>query len=306
VDTTDQQLVPAMVTEWFPLVPRPRPPGRPLAERVAEVRELARSAEHGETGLASAAEAHNKAALIASDCGLADLARRLCWRQFDVFEAAAPLSATAAKYALQPVVNLGRLLTRSGHGDRAYQVYGNAYHAVTTATAASIEGRNIDFGPIVDQANHRRELTKFLWTVLLADGTRALTRAGRWDEALRCLEQHKGVGHRMLDGRQVAILARYAAGNSDHALALLDDSATPEPWEQAVAAYLRALCLRGTGRPAGVAVDAMINHYRQLDHTPGHAIFRSRLGLCVLAQRPPRGSDTADRRCDRPRGGACR
>lgn len=282
MDTAGHQLLPATVTEWFPLVPRPRPPCRALPQRVAQVRHLTRSASNGDPGLATAAEAHNKAALIASDCGLPAAARQLCWRQFDVFQAAAPLSTTAAKYALQPIVNLGRLLTRAGNGDRAYQVYRNAFHAVTTASATTIDGRDVDFGPLVDQDHQRRELTKFLWTVLLADGTRALTRAGRWDEALRHLEQNKGIGQRMLDGRQVAILARHVAGNSDQALSLLDNSTTPEPWEQAVAAYLRALCLRATNRPSGTAIAAMINQYRQLDLTPEHPVFRTRLGLCVL------------------------
>lgn len=113
MDAADHHLLPANVAEWFPLVPRPRPPCGELRQRVAEVRALARLSSNGRTGLATAAEAHNKAALIASDCGLSDLARRLCWRQFDVFQAAAPLSATAAKFALQPIVNLGRLLTRA-------------------------------------------------------------------------------------------------------------------------------------------------------------------------------------------------
>jgi hypothetical protein len=49
----------------------------------------------------SAAEALNKAALIASDCGLVDLAQQLCWRQFDIFQAATPLTARTAKPALQ-------------------------------------------------------------------------------------------------------------------------------------------------------------------------------------------------------------
>lgn len=282
MDTTDVQLLPVKVTEWFPLVPRPRPPCRALRQRVAEVRDLARSVAHNDTGLATAAEAHNKAALIASDCGLTDLARQFCWRQFDAFQVAAPLSTTAAKYALQPIVNLGRLLTRSGHGDRAYQVYRSAYHAVTTATVGTIDGKDIDFGPFVGQSDQRRDLTKFLWTVLLADGTRALIRAGRWDEALRHLEQHKGVGQRMLDGRQVAIVANYVAGNGDQALALLDTSATPEPWEQAVAGYLRALCSRVPDRVTGASVAAVINHYRQVDLAPEHPVFRTRLGLCLL------------------------
>lgn len=72
------------VTRRFPLVARPRPACPPLNERVKEVGDLATAAaeQTGTTGLSLAATAHNKAALIASDCGLADRARSLCQQQF--------------------------------------------------------------------------------------------------------------------------------------------------------------------------------------------------------------------------------
>ncbi|MGH3930868.1 MAG: hypothetical protein ACRDTF_12925 [Pseudonocardiaceae bacterium] len=229
-----------------------------------------------------AAEAHNKAALILSDCGLADLAQQLCWRQFDIFHAATPLTAETAKFALQPIVNLGRLLIRSGHSDCAYEIFQNAYNVIGAQAATMIDGRHIDFSHLVEEVDGRQGLRRFLWTVLLADGTRALTRAGRWSEALRHIEQHKGIGKRMLDGRQVAILACCAAGECDRALKMLDDSSTPEPWEQAVAACLRTLCLSVSGRPTGSSVTAMVNRYLHVDPTPGQAVFRTRLGLCVL------------------------
>lgn len=284
MDRTGHQLLFGRASEWFPLLPRPRPPCRALPHRIDEIRELARpsSQDRDEIRISSTAEAHNKAALILSDCGLTDLARRLCWRQFDVFHAAAPLTARTAKLALQPLVNLGRLLTRSGQGARAYQVYRNLYDAVGTRTATTIDGRHIDFSRLVDHGGEHRELRKFLWTVLLADGTRALTKVGRWDEALNHIEQHRGIGKRMLDGRQVAILARCATGDHDSAIAMLDDSSTPEPWEEAITACLRTLCLNISDKPTGPSVTAMVNHYLQLDPTPGHSLFRTRLGLCVL------------------------
>jgi hypothetical protein len=58
-----------------------------------------------------------------SDCGLADLAQQMCWRQFDIFHAATSLTAKTAKFALQPIVNRGRLATRGGDGARAYQIF---------------------------------------------------------------------------------------------------------------------------------------------------------------------------------------
>ncbi|MGQ0841489.1 hypothetical protein [Actinokineospora sp.] len=281
MDAPGHEVPRGRVAEWFPLVPRPRPPCRDLAQRVNEIRDLAHAASHGthEDRIGSAAEAHNKAALILSDCDLPDLAHQLCWRQFDIFNAARPLTARTGKFALQPIVNLGRLLIRTGHGGRAYQVFRTIYDAMRTPGTTTIDGRTIDISGFVEGDEQRRELRKFLWAVLLADGTRALTTTGRWDDALRHVEQHKGIGTRMLDGRQVAVLARCATGDVDGAIDLLDSSATPEPWEKAVAAYLR---LRTDHRPTGSAVAAMVNHYLQLDPAPQHAVFRTRLGLCVL------------------------
>jgi hypothetical protein len=272
------------IAQWFPLVPRPRPPCRALTQRIDEIRDLAHTASHGapDDRIIAAAEAHNKAALILSDCGLTDMANQLCWKQYDLFQAAAPLTAKTAKLALQPIVNLGRLLIRAGHGDRASQVFHSAYGAMRTGTAATIDGRAIDLGGLVANADERRELHRFLWTVLLADGTRALTTSGQWDAALRHVEHHKGIGARLLDGRQVAILAHSAAGDLDRAIDLLDTTDTPEPWEQAVAAYLHAWCRAASQRPVGANVADMVNHYLRLQPEPGQSLFLTRLGLSVL------------------------
>lgn len=270
---------------WFPLLPRPRPACRALPLRVNEVRQLAHAAAHGpgEQRLVSAAEAHNKAALILSDCGLADHAHQLCWRQFELFHRYLPLAPKTAKLALQPLVNLGRLHIRNGHGTRAHQLFTNAYQALTTKAATRIDGRDVDLNELIDDhAAARRTLVQFLWTVLLADGTRALTRAGRWNEALDHIQRHKGVGSRMLDGRQVAILTRTLSGNYDDALDLLNHSSTPELWEQAVAAYLTTLCLSIADRNAKPTAINMVDRYLELTNQPAPPIFRCRLGLCVL------------------------
>lgn len=272
------------IADWFPLLPRTRPPCRALSLRVDEIRGLACSASRGpdEIRLSSAAEALNKAALVASDCGLADLARQLCRRQFDIFQAATPLTAKTAKLALQPIVNLGRLATRDGDGTRAYRIFKNAYDAVRTQAATDIDGRDIDFQHFVNQPEERPELRRFLWTILLADGTRALTQAGRWSDALSHLEQHKGIGKRMLDGRQIAILARCTTGDHDAALDILDDSSTPDPWEQAVATCLRTLCLRLGNQPADTSAAVMVRAYLRLEPSREHLVFRIRLGLCII------------------------
>lgn len=86
----------------------------------------------------------------------------------------------------------------------------------------------------------------------------------------------------LLDGRQVAILARCLAGDHDAALLLLDESALSESWEEPVAACLTVLCLRSGVRPAGAAVAAMVKQYLGLEPVPELVVFRTRLGLTVL------------------------
>ena len=281
---TGMDLLPRTIVDWFPLLPRTRPSCRALTARIDEIRDLAHSASHGphDRRLALAAETHNKAALLLSDCGLTDLAYQLCWQQFDIFYAAAPLTGPEAKLALQPIVNLGRLLIRAGDGPRAYDVFQNTYDAVRRAAPATIEGRHIDFTDFVDDRSARQDLCRFLWTVLLADGTRALTTTGHWDKALRLLEEHKGIGKRLFDGRQVAILARCAAGDSDGALEMLGDSSYLDPWEHAVAGCLRTVALQVGKSAPETAIVTMVEQYLHLRQTPGHPVFSTRLGLVTL------------------------
>lgn len=272
------------LTEWLPLLPRPRPACRALPDRVDEITQLAQPAAHepGQHQLVSAAEAHNKAALLFSDCGLPDRAYELCWRQFDLFHSHRTLEPKAAKLALQPLVNIGRLHIRSGQGNRAHQLFTNAYQALNENTATRIDDRKVNLNELIDGRDGQRELLRFLWTVLLADGTRALTRAGRWPEALKHIAHHKGIGDRMLDGRQVAIVTHIVSGDYDYALDLLEHSSTPEPWERAVAAYLTTLCLNLANRDTQQAETAMLERYFELTHAPTPAMFRCRLGLCLL------------------------
>jgi hypothetical protein len=289
VQPTSQKLLEDRLTEWFPLVPRPRPYCRSLTHRVEEIQHLAESAavdDSTETRISTAAETHNKAALLLSDCGLDDLADRLCWQQFDLFHAARPLPLRAAKLALQPVVNLGRLLIRTGHHDRAYDLFQNLFTAVRNQTTTTLDGRPVDFSHFVNQLEHLKDIGQFLWAVLLADGTRALTRAGRWHDALQHLNHQKGIGKRMLDGRQVAILERHYAGDHTTARNLVDDSAVSEPWEQAIAAFLRALCTNAIEQRDEASVTGVVDVLLNLEPTPAHPAFRIRLGLCVLDLAP--------------------
>ncbi|SBW22521.1 hypothetical protein FDG2_2765 [Candidatus Protofrankia californiensis] len=271
------------IAQRFPLVARARPTCQPLDVRIREVRELARTAA-GQTGtdrLPLAAAAHNKAALIASDCGLPDLARSLCWQQYNVYLRARPPGAQTARYALEPVVNLARLRIRGGDGDGAYQLLDTLYQTVRSRTDAVIDGTPVSFRDLTGSEEHRT-LCQWLWTVLLADGTRALASAGRWDEALAHTEQHSGIGRRLLDGRQVAVVARCVAGDPASACTVLEDSAISAPWEQSVAACLTVLCLASSARPASSAIAAMVEHYLGLTPAPELLVFRGRLGLTVI------------------------
>jgi hypothetical protein len=68
-----------------------------------------------------------------------DLARDLCWQQFDACTTAGPYGETGAKLALQPLVNLARLRIRDGDGDgeSGYQVLQSLYDAVKGLLACS-------------------------------------------------------------------------------------------------------------------------------------------------------------------------
>jgi hypothetical protein len=266
------------IAQRFPLVARPRPTCPPLAERVGQLREMARTA-HTEGNQALAAAVQNKAALIASDCGLHDLARTLCWQHFDTYLSRWPLNASTARYALEPLVNIARLLIRTRDANGAHHLLDALFHAVSAHGDAVIDGRSVSFRHLTNTEEDHRTLCQWLWTVLLADGTRALTSAGRWQEALAHVQQHKGIGRRLLDGRQVAILAHLHADAPDTALRTLSQSVTTEPWEDTVAACLTALCTTHTDQRPDAAVNTMVDHYLSLPPSPGLILFHVRLGL---------------------------
>lgn len=274
---------PQEAARLFPLVARPRPAYQPLDARLQEIRALAEAARSAATnGLSLAATAHNKAALIASDCGLTELTRQLCWQQFEVFSRARPLHGTAARYALEPLVNLARLHLRDGHGDAAWQLLCGLHQAVTSRADAVVDTRTISLRDLTSDEDAHRCLCQWLWAVLLADGTRALTRESRWDEALAHVERHHGIGRRLLDGRQVAVVANVIAGNHTTALSILEESVLAEDWEQAVAACLTVFCRRSAGRPLGSTVEAMIERVLGLGQERELLVARVRLGLAAI------------------------
>lgn len=273
---------PDLITKWFPLIPRPRPLCRPLSERINEIRDLVSvdTDQPVDARIIALAEAQNKAALLASDCAMSPLARELCWRQFDIFHRTAPLSAAMAKLALQPLVNLGRLHIRDNTPQTAYDIFRNAYDSLTNTTAAVIENRTLELHAL-PAPTARQDIRRFLWTVLLADGSRALIRLGRWNEAVHHLREHKGIGQRLFDGRQTAILAHIADNNFAAAADMIDTSDTPQPWEQAVSALLDTLNHKHAGHEFTGSLNRAIDIYESLDIGMRYPVFTTRLGILL-------------------------
>ena len=281
------------ITQRFPLVARFRPACLPLPQRISALVDLAETAvEKADQGLASAV--YNQAALIVSDIGLPELAREMCHQHADAYLHACPLPGMTAIRALEPVVNLARLQVRAGRADDGRQRLLALYDAVGTGTAAQFEGITVP-AALTAHATDRQEVRAWLWRVLLADGTRTLTTTGRWADALAHIEEHRGIGQRMLDGRQVAVLAALISGDAASAADLLTETAPGDPWEQAVTACLTVLCRRALGHCASDNLANVVDGYVQRESEPGMTVFDIRLGLTILDLTGP-GDDPAARR----------
>ncbi len=267
------------IARRFPLVARVRPPCLPLHTRIDKLTELADTAEaQAYQGLASSV--FNQAALLASDLDLPDLARQWCHQHAAAYLQHTPLAGMDAIRALEPIVNLTRLHIRAGRTDQGHQLLLTLYDTVTTATSATFDGIHVP-GDLTATDTDRDELRQWLWRVIIADGTRALTAAGRWPEALAHLQRHRGIGAHMLDGRQVAVLARATTGDHHGAQQLLTDTTPGEPWENAVTACLTALC-HPDGRPPTSEIDALLDHFPRLEIRVDLAVFHTRLLLSTV------------------------
>lgn len=272
------------VAQRFPLIARPRPACVPLRTRIAELRELSDAASHGteDKHITLASETLNKAALIASDCGVPALARSLCWRHFTAYLSARPLNASQARHALEPLINLARLAVRERDGARGYLLLNSLFRAVSSGGTADIDGHRIMFNGLTRTSGDLHTVRKWLWGVFLNEGIRALISAGQWEQAVAHAQQHRGVGQRLLDGRQATIVAHCLAGDTDIALKLVADSELIQPWEHAVAGCLRLLCSRAAGHSTGDIAAEFQRHYFELDQTPGLLVFRMRLSQTML------------------------
>ncbi|MFC8009819.1 hypothetical protein [Streptomyces cinereoruber] len=280
------------VARRFPLISRFRPACLPLPRRIRTLVELSVAAEaKTDQGLASAV--YNQAALLASDLGLPDLAREWCHHHAAAYLHAAPLPGMTAIRGLEPVVNLARLQIRAGNTDDGRHRLLALFDAVSNATAAQFEGVHIPADLITGNAD-RDEVRAWLWRVILADGTRTHTAAGRWNEALAHIEKHNGIGLRMLDGRQVAVLAALSS-NPGHAVDLLAQTAPGEPWESAITSCLTVMCHRAVHRPVDGLLAELADTYVQREPEIGMTVFDTRLGLTVLDLCDQPDSHTAHR-----------
>ncbi|MFJ5121351.1 hypothetical protein [Kitasatospora sp. NPDC088548] len=264
------------IAQRFPLVARHRPACLPLNDRVGRLSELADTASRqNDPGLASTV--FNQAALLASDLALPTYARELCHRHAALYLTRGPLPAMSAIRGLEPIVNLARLHIRAGRHQRGHQLLLNLYRAVTTSTEATLDGVTVP-AHLTETSEQRAEVVAWLWRVVIADGTRALTTAGRWTDALHHIEAHHGIGQRILDGRQVAILARATTGDLPGTLALLAATEPGEAWEDAVTAALTSLCCPDDRHAAETA----IAHCLAFEPDESLAVFTTRLALTAI------------------------
>lgn len=70
------------------------------------------------------------------------LARNICWRQAEIFLAFRSFNEATAKLALQPLINLGRLLIRDGDSTAAYRLLDALFEAVRSEADTVIADRS--------------------------------------------------------------------------------------------------------------------------------------------------------------------
>ncbi|MFI1886035.1 hypothetical protein [Streptomyces jumonjinensis] len=285
----------------LPLVRRSHLVYPSFATRIEELRTCAeRSARPGPlTGRIDAACATwNLSALIASDCGLPELAADLCIRQLHLFQAAWPVSGDVAIAALQPMANLIRLTARSGATGTAYQQLVDLCQAVHHGGAVTLHGQRIDFTPFATPATVRH-IQPWLRFLMVDDGTRLLAATSQWAEAAQHAIIYDPEPSRLFDSRQARIVASWHANDSDTANALLDEALITEPWEDAVRQLLRHGSETLAGRARDGLFTAVLNSARTaVEATEPHTrMFRVRLVRTVIALAPANSQKLTEPLC---------
>ncbi|MEO3861334.1 thiopeptide-type bacteriocin biosynthesis protein [Acrocarpospora sp. B8E8] len=271
----------------FPLVRQTRLGCPDLATRVRDVHDYATSCHQPaepEDRIDRACTAWNLAALIAADCAMPALAVELCERQFRLFQAAWPVSGRTAIASLQPLVNLARLDIRAGAPEGAYRALDQIYHAVHHGGSADIHGMSISFDGFTAGNADRAKVSPWLWDLLLQDGTRALVAAGQWAKAATHAARYDHAAEQLRESRQADIITRVLDGRIHSALALIDDTVTTQPWEQAVAGCLRTFARLKAAGPAPEDLTRTLAAVRLARQQPDRktTLFRIRLGLTAV------------------------
>ncbi|WP_436761595.1 hypothetical protein [Streptosporangium sp. V21-05] len=274
------------IASRIPLVRRPKAAGLPLADRIIHLTELTvdpAGASHHDL-VARASGVLNYAALIASDVGMPDLAAHLCWRQHQVFAGAGNLTGDISVMALMPLVNIARLLIREGDGEGAYDVLQRLYRAAQQRGTAEIHSHNVDLSALIGTEADHRKVCEELWVTVLVDGARALARIGRWTEAAETMAAHRGIGNRLLDGRQIMIISLMERGLDQQARAMIESAVPAEPWENTIAALLHIYCRPATSATSQPELDLALQEALVLIAPPDSATaaFQARVGLTAL------------------------
>jgi len=278
----------------FPLLGRPRPDCPILPLRLQEITDALDTArQKADHGLADAAHALNKAALIASDSGMTDLATQCCHQHIEAYlHTGRALSFLESRYLLEPVVNLARLQIRADHGAAALGLLESMHQAVTHRRDLTITDQTLPLAHLVGEQQDRNGLRQWVWLQLIGEGVRALALAGRWQDAAEHARRYNGIGVHLMEGRQAEIIAHCLHGDHAQARLVLAQSTTTQPWEQDVAACLHLMCIQREDElsvPTGAvpSVVAAVARYTGRPRIAGYASYHARLGLTIATLAHP-------------------
>ncbi|GAA2731476.1 hypothetical protein [Actinocorallia aurantiaca] len=285
----------SLALRHFPLIGWAKPACPTLAERIDKVAQTAHAAQRADTDpLHEGAHALNMAALIASDCGLPDLATDLCHKHIDAYRnAGTHFTVTQARYQLEPVINLVRLRLRATDGQAALDLLNAMYEAAVSRADLDVDGRTIRLSGLAGTREEYRRLVESVWLQLLGDGVRALALAGRWDDAVAHARTHNGIGTRLMEGRQALVIARMLADDHVQAQAALDESDPTDPWEKIAAGCLAVLCAEPDVRNGGSALERMLEAFWNDRLRTEYIVFHTRAGLAVAALVQPTDLEAA-------------
>ncbi|CCK32118.1 hypothetical protein BN159_7739 [Streptomyces davaonensis JCM 4913] len=273
-------------TQRLPLVSRRHLVYPSFATRVEEVHTCAeKSAQEGPLldRINLACATWNLSALIASDCGMTDLATDLCLRQLCLFQAAWPVTGDTAIAALQPIVNLVRLTARAGDPHAAYQQLMSVHRAVHNGGTVSVHGHLLDLTGFTTHAT-LDHIQPWLNALLLEDGTRFLVATGQWAQAAEHAAAYDKAAERLHDSRQARVMASVHTADPNAANSLIETAMITEPWEKAVAQLLRRYADYMTGRATPEGFTAVTRAVQSaLAPAPPHLrMFRVKLVLAAI------------------------